>query len=84
MSVLKCNTGLNTVHAKIVTLDPGESSLVTFIVQSYRSEGQEYECEVELYDADYYLLQTGTVNFQTNSTCFCYGSCGCAVRAIPS
>ena len=34
---------------------------------------------VQLYDSDFNLIQTGTVDFKTNSTCFCFGSCGCTV-----
>ena len=44
-----------------------------------------YECNhlnfivVQLYDSDYALIQTALINFQTNSTCLCYGNCGCDV-----
>ena len=100
---MKCNKGVHTVSAKTVAIDPGENEKITFIVQSYKAKGTQYECEstyeeikkiivilsiitfllllqiVQLYDSDYNLLQTGTVDFKTNSTCFCFGLCGCTV-----
>ena len=34
---------------------------------------------VQLFDSDYTLIQSALVNFKTNSTCLCYGNCGCEV-----
>ena len=45
VSILKCNTGVHTVSAKTATIDPGEDKKVTFIVQSYKAKGTQYECD---------------------------------------
>ena len=43
--MLKCGTGLHTVSAKTLSLDPGKSGEVSFRVQSYRAKGSDYVCE---------------------------------------
>ena len=37
---------------------------------------------VQLYDSQFALVQTAKVDFKVNSTCFCFGTCGCTVRPI--
>ena len=45
----------------------------------YHSKQVCFLSAVELFDADYNLLQSAQVSFTTNGTCFCYGICGCVV-----
>ncbi|XP_019855024.1 PREDICTED: protein HAPLESS 2-A-like [Amphimedon queenslandica] len=78
LSVLNCGNGIHTVRARVLNLDPGQIQKSEFRVESYRATGENYVCDVHLYDSDYNLIQTATVNFRTNSTCFCFGSCGCS------
>ena len=45
MSILNCGSGVHTVAARSVSLDPGQSTEVTFTVQSYVARGTHYVCE---------------------------------------
>jgi hypothetical protein len=77
VSITRCSRGVHSVAGREVDLDPGAAVELTFQVQTYRALGSDYSCEVELFDAEYNLLQTAQISFKTNGTCFCYGICGC-------
>ena len=79
MSVTHCTHGVTAVSGRSVDLDPGEAREFTFQIRTYKALGSDYSCEVQLFDADYNLIQSAQVSFATNGTCFCYGICGCVV-----
>lgn len=82
VSVTHCTHGVTAVSGRSVDLDPGEAREFTFQIRTYRALGSDYSCEVQLFDADYNLIQSAQVSFATNGTCFCYGICGCVVRVV--
>ena len=48
VSVMKCNQGIHRIPAKTVTIDPGKTANVTFMISSYNNRaGDEaaHECE---------------------------------------
>ena len=81
VSVTHCTHGVTAVSGRSVDLDPGEAREFTFQIRTYKALGSDYSCEVQLFDADYNLIQSAQVSFATNGTCFCYGICGCVVSA---
>ena len=76
-----CTHGAMAVSGCSIDLDPGGAREFTFQIRTYKALGSDYSCEVQLFDADYNLIQSAQVSFATNGTCFCYGICGCVVRA---
>lgn len=82
VSVTHCTHGVTAVSGRSVDLDPGVAREFTFQIRTYKALGSDYSCEVQLFDADYNLIQSAQVSFATNGTCFCYGICGCVVRVL--
>ena len=82
MSVTHCTHGITAVSGRSVDLDPAEAREFTFQIRMYRAIGSDYLCEVQLFDADYNLIQSAHVSFATNGTHFCYGICGCVCNPL--